>query len=172
MKFFFLATLIISLAACSTQPNISSKFSSVDYSVVLLPRLTGDTSQYVYKQLIAAFSSNQNVRIIGLEDIKLINYAVASTATQNMSLSSLQLLAKELGAQAILIGRVKSGAMSILSSTTINSSIQLDLFDAASGEMITTASADESMLLRERRSSLEAATQDIIMQFESVFARL
>ena len=173
MKIYSFLLVFCTIAGCGSQPSINSNYSDSSYKTVLLPHMKGDTANYVHKTFLSAFESNTDVRFINHELIVETSIELGLGANiHNASLSTLRLIAKQLEAQAIMLGYVKSGAISISSSSSIHSTIQLDLIDVNSGQTITTSTVDESMTLRERGSSLENATLDIIARYERVFARL
>jgi hypothetical protein len=88
------------------------------------------------------------------------------------SAATLQRLARELNAQAFFKGHVKSGAMSISDSSTIHSSIQLNLIDVKTGDIIFSSLAQESSASRFMldSSSLEIATNKTISQYSNILS--
>ncbi|WP_371193069.1 hypothetical protein [Glaciecola sp. SC05] len=173
MKLFASIILCLILSACSSQARIHKNFANIDYERILLPHIKGDTANYVYKKFIDEFEAHPNLKIIGHDRILAVSIKLGlGSNIQGASFSTLQAIAKELDAEAIVLGNVKSGAMSISSSLQIYSNIDLELIDIKSAKVVTSASVDEEMTLRERGSSLKSATENIIRQYQTIFAQL
>ncbi|MFC4699416.1 hypothetical protein ACFO4O_04500 [Glaciecola siphonariae] len=143
--------------------KVSDTFANTQYERILFTHLSGDTANYVYKRLLDELG--------GSTQIELINHEQALMAAKALQLGSqlstlrpneLAAVAKYLNAQAYFTGQVRSGAMAITESTTIHSSIQLDLVDVQSGKTMTSSFVEQtsvSRMMLESQSLKDAATK-------------
>jgi hypothetical protein len=163
------------LLACGSTPSVHGKFSNTQYQRILLPKIPGDVSDYVNKRLIQDLNTINSIEILGPADIQALATEMKLVLPNyTPTVDEMRNFAKKLEAQAFILGRVRSGAMAISESTTIHSSIQLELIDTATGEVMASSFEEDSSLspLMLSSKSLENVTTKATGDFREVIRSL
>jgi hypothetical protein len=129
----------------------------------------------VGSRLLDGLSKQSQIEILGPVQVQEMSVAAGIPAPRsNADKAELMRVAKALGAQAFFMGRVRSGAMAISESTTIHSSIELDLVDTSSGELMIKHIADDTSVSRMMldSTSLSNVTVKTVKKYQSVFDKV
>lgn len=175
MKYSFVLFIIVFLLSCGSTSSVAPEFSDTKYHRVMLSSIQGDTADYVSSRLLKALSEQSQIEIIGPLQVQEMSAAAGIQAPRsNSSKADLMRVAKALEAQAFFIGRVRSGAMAISESTTIHSSIELDLIDTSSGELMVGHIEDDTSVSRMMldSTSLSNVTVKTVEKYQKVFDKV